>query len=116
MAVKFYFDVHVRAAVTKGLRSRGVDVLTAQEDGAREWDDPDLLDRATGLGRVMFTQDEDFLAEAHLRQQTGVPFAGVIYAHQNRVSIGQCVEELELIAKVYEPDDIANRVEHLPLK
>jgi hypothetical protein len=29
---------------------------------------------------------------------------------------GRCVQELELIAKVYEPEDIANRVEYLPLK
>jgi len=34
MAVGLYMDVHVRRAVTVGLRLRGVDVLTAQEDGA----------------------------------------------------------------------------------
>jgi hypothetical protein len=27
------------------------------------------------------------------------------------VTIGQCVANLELIAKVYEPEDMANRVE-----
>lgn len=40
MSVKLYMDVHVRRAVTDGLRLRGVDVLTAQEDGAGEFDDP----------------------------------------------------------------------------
>ncbi len=116
MAVRFYFDVHVRKAVTRGVRSRGVDVLTAQEDGSREKDDPELLDRAMELGRVMFTQDEDFLVEAHLRQQDGRPFPGVVYAHQLNVTVGQCVDDLELIAKVYEPEEIANCVEYLPLK
>jgi hypothetical protein len=29
MSVAFYMDVHVRRAVTNGLRPRGVDVLTA---------------------------------------------------------------------------------------
>ena len=37
------------------------------------------------------------------------------FLHPN-VTIGQCVSDLELMAKVYEPVDMANRVEHLPLK
>ena len=67
------------------------------------------------LGRAVFTQDEDFLREAHRRQETGEAFAGVIYAHQLDVTIGRCVSDLELIVKVYEPADLANRVEYLPL-
>lgn len=115
MSVALYADVHIPFAVTAGLRLRGVDIITAQEDGAREFEDPALLDRATALGRAVSTQDEDFLIEAHRRQESGEPFAGVIYAHQLNVTIGQCVADLELIAKVYEPEDIAGRVEYLPL-
>ena len=33
MSVSFLMDVHVQSAITTGLRRRGVDVLTAQEDG-----------------------------------------------------------------------------------
>ena len=105
MAVKLYMDVHVRRAVTNGLRLRGVDVLTAQEDGARELDDPDLPDRATALGRVLFTQDDDLLREAVSRLCSGAAFAGIIYAHQLNVTVGQCIDDLELIAKVSEPAD-----------
>ena len=50
MSVKLYMDVHVHAAITEGLRLRGVDVLTAQEDGGRRLPDPALLDRATASG------------------------------------------------------------------
>ena len=108
-------DVHIPAAITEGLRLRGVDVLTAQEDGARRLQDPALLDRATALGRVLFTQDDDLLREAAERQRHGVAFAGVIYGHQLKVTIGQCISDLELIATVNEPEDCANRVEYLPL-
>ena len=59
MSVKLYMDVHVKRAVTDGLRRRGVDVLAAQEDGATGLEDADLLDRATALGRVLFNQDDD---------------------------------------------------------
>lgn len=109
-------DVHVPAAITTGLRRREVDVLTAQADGATQLPDDTLLERATTLGRVLVTQDEDLLAEAERRQRGAKSFGGVIYAHQLRITIGQCVNDLELMAKVYEPADMADRVEHLPLK
>jgi hypothetical protein len=115
MSVGLYMDVHIPAAITAGLRLRGIDVLTAQEDGGRRLSDEKLLDRATALGRVLFTQDDDLLREAAERQQHGVAFAGVIYGHQRKVTIGQCIRDLELIAKASEPEDCANRVEYLPL-
>ena len=55
MSVHLCMDGHVRRAVTAGLRLRGVDILTAQENGTGKLPDPDLLDRATELGRVLFT-------------------------------------------------------------
>ncbi len=115
MSVALYMDVHVRRAVTNGLRIRGVDVLTAQEDGTARWPDDRLLDRAGELGRILFSQDDDLLTEAEFRQREGRPFAGVIYAHQLAITIGQCVKDLEFIAKAAEPEDLANRVEFLPL-
>jgi predicted nuclease of predicted toxin-antitoxin system len=87
-------DVHVPRAITNGLRIRGVDVLTAQQDGFRQAADERLLDRAGELGRVLFSQDDDLLAEAKRRQVEGVQFTGVIYAHQMRITIGQCVHIL----------------------
>ncbi|RMD52459.1 MAG: hypothetical protein D6835_01860 [Candidatus Thermofonsia bacterium] len=115
MAIALYMDQHVPRAITVGLRMRGVDVLTAFEDGASELDDPDLLDRAGELGRVLFTQDDDLIAEAVHRQRDNIHFYGVIYAHQLRVPIGICIRDLELIAKAGEPDDIINKIQFLPL-
>jgi hypothetical protein len=74
-----------------------------------------LLDRAGELGRVLFTQDDDLLVEAAKRQKEAVFFRGVIYAHQLGVSIGACIRDLEMIARVGEPEDLFNRVEYLPL-
>ena len=56
-------DVHVRRAVTAALRLRSIDVLTAQEDGSAELADDVLLKRATELGRILVSQDEDLLRE-----------------------------------------------------
>jgi predicted nuclease of predicted toxin-antitoxin system len=115
VSVPLYMDVHVRWAVTNGLRRSGVDVLTAQEDGNAHLPDSELLDRAQVLGRALFSQDSDMLEEASRRQLLNEKFSGVIYAHQLRITTGQTVRDLELIAKVYEPVDLENRVEYLPL-
>jgi predicted nuclease of predicted toxin-antitoxin system len=108
-------DVHVRRAVTDGLRLRGVDVLSAQDDGTTRLEDPALLDRATRLNRVLFTQDDDLLREAKRRQLAGEPFAGVVYAHQLNITIAECIGDLELIAKATSPADWHDRVMFLPL-
>ena len=115
MTIALYMDVHVHRAITSGLRLRGVDVLTAQEDGYQTVADNFLLERATELQRVLFTQDDDLLGEAKQRHTQDKHFAGIIYAHQLRTTIGRCVNDLELIANVAEPEEMANRVEFLPL-
>jgi len=116
VSLPLYMDVHVPAAITRSLAVRGVDVITAQMDGASRLPDNVLLDRAGELGRIVFTRDDDFLAEATARQRRNVSFAGVIYAHQLRVTIGRCVKDLEIIASCGEPADLANQVLHLPLR
>lgn len=113
--VRLYMDVHIPAPIAEALRQRGVDVLTAQEDGARRLPDDQLLDRAMALGRALFTEDDDLLAEAASRQAKGEPFAGVIYIRQRQLRIGRCVDELELIAKVYTSEEMADWVQYLPL-
>jgi hypothetical protein len=112
--VPLYMDHQVPSAITAGLRQRGMDVLTAEEDGSAALEDESLLDRATLLGRVLFTQDADLLAIANQRLQTGRNFGGVVYAHQLAISIGQAVRDLELVAKVLDSPDMRDRVEYLP--
>jgi hypothetical protein len=113
VSITFYMDQHVPRTITQGLRARIVDVLTAYEDGASQFPDPALLDRATSLQRVLFTFDDDLLVEAAQRQVANIPFSGVIYAHPLKVSIGRCIDQLETIAKVGDPEDLANQVEFL---
>lgn len=64
---------------------------------------------------MLSSQDEDLLAEANRRQRSGQVFAGVIYVHQLAMSIGACVNDLELAARAGLPEDFMDRVEYLPL-
>ena len=47
--ITFYIDENVHRGITNGLRIKGVDVLTVQEDGRTGIKDPAVLDRATEL-------------------------------------------------------------------
>jgi hypothetical protein len=90
-------------------------VLTCFEDGTAAWDDERLLGHATALGRVLFTQDDDHLAIAHRWQDEGRGFAGLIFIRSLDLTVGKAVRDLELVANVFDEDDIRNRVEYLPL-
>src|SRR5262245_4213341 len=115
MAVGLYCDVHVDHAITAQLRLRGVDVLTAQEDGCDRLTDDLLLERADALGRPLFTHDIRCHAMAEDWQRQSRPFYGLVFAHLLQVSIGQCVKDLELIAKATDAQDWASSVLRLPL-
>ncbi len=116
MSLRFYMDHQVRLAVADGLRRRGVDVLTAYEDGAARLSDKRIFERAAELGRIVFTHDDDFLALADRWRQAGRSFSGLVYAHQLQVTVGKAIQDLELIAKASNTEDMRNRVEYLPLR
>jgi len=109
-------DHHVPRAITEGLRLRGIEVITTQEDGTQRLDDPDLLDRATQLGRPLFSQDRHLLAEAAGRQRSAIAFAGVIFAEQEPRLVGTYIGDLEFLCLAGRPDDFENQVIYLPLR
>jgi hypothetical protein len=61
--------------VAVGLRLRGVDVTTTPEARLLEAPDAAQIAHAVDKGRVLFTQDEDFLAI----HASGVPHSGIVY-------------------------------------
>lgn len=108
-------DHHIPKAITTGLLLRNVDVLTSYEDGTDQLDDEALLERAHDLRRVLFTQDDDLLIIASKYQKNKKSFSGVIYGHQLRVTIGVCIQDLEIISKNGEQKEIDNQIIFLPL-
>ena len=115
MAIALYMDENVPRQILLGLRLRGVDVLSVQEDQRSGDPEPQVLARANKLQRVLFTRDDDFLAIANQLLQEGTNFIGIIYAARQIASIGVCVRDLELIAKVSDLEDFTNHIQYLPL-
>ena len=80
MPLAVYMDVHVPTGVSEGLRRKQIDVRTAQEDSAGRMSDDELLTRATAIGRVLLTQDADFLEIPAQWQRQGIAFGGILFA------------------------------------
>ena len=107
--IRFHLDEHVAHAVAHGLRRPGIDVTTTTDAGLIGATDHEQIAYANTQGRVIFTEDDDFLALA----AAGVAHPGVVYCHQNTRSIGQIIRALELIWEIYEPAEMQNRVEFI---
>jgi predicted nuclease of predicted toxin-antitoxin system len=107
--IRFHLDEHVAHAVADGLRRLGIDVTTSTDAGLLGSADADHIAYGLAQGRVIFTEDDDFLALA----AAGVAHTGLAYCQQNTRSIGQIIRALELIWEVYEPDEMKNRIEFI---
>jgi uncharacterized protein with PIN domain len=106
--IKFYTNEHVARAVVRGLRQRGVDVLTVPEAGMRGASDDQHLERAWLEGRVVFTQDDDFLR----LHASGAMHAGIVYASQ-RASISEIIGGLTLLIQVFDAEEMWGQIEFL---
>jgi len=106
--IKFYTDEHVAKAVVKGLRQRGVDVWTVMDAGMLTASDQEHLALAWREGRVIFTQDDDFLR----LHAAGISHAGIVYAPQG-TSIGEIIFGLMLTYQVLDAEDMKGHVEYL---
>ena len=115
MSFALYADHDVDGRIVSGLRLRGVDVITAREDGRAEESDSDLLDRATELGRIFVTHDKGFLAEAAGRHRRGARFYGIIYAPQRHGMIGRYIEDIEIVSELGDAEEFVYAVTVLPL-
>jgi hypothetical protein len=109
-------DHHVPGPVTKGLKLRRIDVLTAEEDGAKRHIDSLLMERATSLNRVLVSMDDDLLVEAARRHEQRMDFSGLVYAHQLRVDIGGFIRDLVELCQAREPGQMVNQVIYLPIR
>lgn len=89
----FHLDEHVADAVAAGLRRRGIDVTTTVDAGLLDASDEAHVAFALREGRVVFTQDADFLR----LDARGDAHAGIVYAAQGSRTIGEIVRFLALM-------------------
>ena len=106
--IRFYTDENVPMAVAKGLRRQDVDVLTTQETNMCGASDVEHLAFAVKQGRIIITQDVDFLR----LHAAGVKHAGIAYAKQH-TSIGDIIRGLLLLYQVLDAQSMVGKIEFL---
>jgi predicted nuclease of predicted toxin-antitoxin system len=106
---RFHLDENAHRAIAEGLRRRGIDVTTTPEAGLLTATDEQQAAYCLAEGRVLFTQDRDFLR----LHAAGFSHAGIAYCDNGTRSIGEIIQGLVMIWEILEPQEIANRVEYL---
>jgi hypothetical protein len=89
------------------LRARGIDVTTTLEAGLESAFDEAHVQFALGEGRVIFTQDRDFLR----LHAAGMRHAGIAYCEQQMRSVGDIIRYLALMHDCLTADEVAGQVE-----
>jgi uncharacterized protein with PIN domain len=106
--IRFYTDEQVHKAIVRGLRQRGIDVLSVPEAGTDHADDDFQLKYSTSNNRVLFTQDQDFLAIA----VSGIEHSGIVYGSQ-KLTIGQTILGLVDVHREFDAESMTNAVKYL---
>jgi predicted nuclease of predicted toxin-antitoxin system len=110
MSLRLYADECVDARIVAGLRRRGIEVLTAGDEGLLGATDEAHLQRATDLSRVVVSNDQDFLRLANDRAMSGTGHPGLIFIRP-RTRVGDAVLGVALIAHAKTPDAMCDWIE-----
>lgn len=106
-AIAFHLDENCDPRIARGLRRHGVDVTTTRDAGLLTASDDVQHAFATAQGRVIITQDADFLR----LHATGVDHPGIVYYSSQARTIGQVVRAVVQVWEMLEPEEMRRRVE-----
>jgi predicted nuclease of predicted toxin-antitoxin system len=107
--MRFHLDEHVDPAIAHGLRLRGIDVTTTNDANLLSAPDELHLEFSRREGRVIFTNDADFLRFA----SAGIEHTGIAYCSRMARSIGHIVRHLCLMHDCLEAGQMSGKVEYL---
>ena len=107
--MRFHLDEHVSPAVADGLRRLGINVTTTRDADLTSAADERHLEFARKEGRVIFTNDSDFVSIA----SANFDHAGIAYCDRDTRSIGEIIRYLCLMNDCMEPDEMRGKVEFI---
>jgi hypothetical protein len=101
-------------ALVQGLRERGVDVTTVQDQGTRGRSDADQLELASGLGRVLFSRNVADFSRLHARYlRSAVHHAGIVVDPEPRSGFGDQIHRLVKLASSKQATEMVDTLEYL---
>jgi len=82
-----------------------VTAFSAKDLGKQGMTDEEQLKIAIKKKAVIFTNDADFLRIAADNNHFGV-----VYVHQRKLSVGECIKRLKVIAETGREDEMRNKI------
>lgn len=103
--ISIYADESVNNAIVEGLRRRGINAFSAKDLGKLGQTDEEQLKTAIQKQAAIFTHDVDFIKIAINKNHPGI-----IYVHQQKLTIGECIRKLKIITETKTPEEIQNQI------
>jgi rRNA-processing protein FCF1 len=82
-----------------------VTAFSAKDLGKQGMTDEQQLETAIQHKAVIFTNDADFLRIAADNNHFGV-----VYVHQRKLSVGECIKRLKVIAETRRQEEMCNKI------
>ena len=116
--LRLLFDENFNGHVIEAVRrcEAALDILTVTDVQLRHTPDPEILEHAAVLNRVIVTSDvQSMVGFAYRRIAAGKPMPGLIVGPMY-LRVGVLIEDLSLMAVCYDPHEIAQQVRWLPVR
>ncbi len=107
--IRFYFDENMPETVAIQLASQGIDVLTTQKAEMCGSGDLEQLRFATMLGRVICSQDKDFLELA----KTDPTHCGIAFVRFKSREFGAMMKVLQALHRNETAESMKNSLRYL---
>jgi hypothetical protein len=110
-------DEDVHGDIVRGVwrHAPDLDLVRAQDVGLQSSPDTMILEWAAGENRVLISRDRNTLVgAAWARVMAGEAMPGVL-ALRPHASIGEAIDDIILVARCYDEEDIRDQVVYIPL-
>ena len=103
--IKIYADESINIAIVEGLKRRGIKAFSAQDLEKLGLTDEEQLEIAIHQKAVVLTNDSDFIRISARKSHTGI-----IYVHQDKLTIGECIQRLKIITETRTAEQMKNQI------
>lgn len=109
-------DENFRGAVIRGifLRQKDLDLVRVQDVGLQELDDPTILSWAAENRRIIITHDKATMPDFAYKRVANEEVMPGLFVVDDRISIGQAIDELLLYAMYTEQQEWNQKVLYIP--
>ncbi|MDQ7027104.1 MAG: DUF5615 family PIN-like protein [Anaerolineae bacterium] len=115
--MRFAADENFDGRILKGILTRlpDIDIVRVQDTEMFQSSDPELLDWIADENRILLTHDVKTIPRfAYERVRAGLSVPGIIEVRLT-ISIGQILDELEVLIGAGTPEDFENIIRYVPM-